>query len=119
AAGAFFDIHVEGRGSHGARPEQSIDSVLVASHIVTALQAIVARNVSPLDTTVVSATAIKGGDAYNVIPQTAEIQGTARTPKNETMLLLAEYLQRTPAPLPAAPPPPAALHPPPPPAPPP
>ena len=79
AAGAFFDIHVEGRGAHGARPEQSVDSVLVASHIVTALQSIVARNVSPLDTAVVSATAIKGGDAYNVIPQSAEIKGTVRT----------------------------------------
>jgi amidohydrolase len=43
AAGAFFDIHVEGRGSHGARPEVSIDPVLVASHIVAALQAIVSR----------------------------------------------------------------------------
>src|SRR5882672_9966496 len=95
AAGAFFDIHVEGRGSHGARPEQSIDSVLVASHIVTALQAIVARNVSPLDTAVVSATAIHGGDAYNVIPQTAEIRGTVRTFKNETMTLVEENMKRT------------------------
>ena len=102
AAGAFFDIHVEGRGSHGARPEQSIDSVLVASHIVTALQAIVARNVSPLDTTVVSATAIKGGDAYNVIPQTAEIKGTARTFKNETMILVEENMKRTAAGIAAA-----------------
>ena len=69
AGGAFFDIHVEGRGAHGARPEQSIDPVLVACHITTALQSIVARNVNPLDTAVVSVTAIKGGDAYNVIPQ--------------------------------------------------
>src|SRR5712672_1514013 len=73
AGGAFFDIHVEGRGSHGARPEQSIDSVLVGCHIVTALQSIVARNVSALDSAVVSATAISSGDAYNVIPQTGVI----------------------------------------------
>ena len=59
AGGAFFDIHVEGRGAHGARPEQSIDPVLVACHIVTALQSIVARNVSALDSAVVSVTAIK------------------------------------------------------------
>src|SRR5437764_8483437 len=94
AAGAFFDIHVEGRGSHGARPEQSIDSVLVASHIVVALQAIVARNVSALDSAVVSATTIRSGDAYNVIPQTAEIRGTVRTFKNETMDLVAENMKR-------------------------
>ena len=95
AAGAFFDIHVEGRGSHGARPEVSIDPVLVASHIVTALQAIVARNVDPLDTAVVSATFIKAGDAYNVIPQTAAIGGTVRTFRNETMTLVEENMKRT------------------------
>jgi hippurate hydrolase len=85
AGGGFFDIHVEGRGAHGARPEQSIDPVLVACHITTALQAIVARNVSALDSAVVSATAIKAGDAYNVIPQSAEIRGTVRTFRNDTM----------------------------------
>src|ERR1043165_367332 len=94
AAGAFVDIVVEGVGSHGARPEQSVDPVLVASHIVTALQAIVARNVSPLDTAVVSATAIKGGDAYNVIPQTAEIKGTVRTFRNEVMTLVEDNMTR-------------------------
>src|SRR5207237_10458054 len=102
AGGAVFDIHVEGRGAHGARPEQSIDPVLVASHIVTALQTIVARNVSPLDTAVVSATAIKGGDAYNVIPQTAVIRGTVRTFKNETMTLVEENMKRTAAGIAAA-----------------
>jgi hippurate hydrolase len=102
AAGAFFDSYVEGRGAHGARPEQSVDPVLVASHIVTALQAIVARNVSPLDTAVVSATAITGGDAYNVIPQTAEIKGTVRTFRNETMALVEENMKRTAAGIAAA-----------------
>jgi amidohydrolase len=95
AAGAFFDIHVEGRGSHGARPEVSIDPVLVASHIVAALQAIVSRNIDPLDTAVVSATFIKAGDAYNVIPQTAAIGGTVRTFRNETMTLVEENMKRT------------------------
>jgi amidohydrolase len=95
AAGAFFDIHVEGRGAHGARPETGIDSVLVASHIVTALQAIVARNINPLDTAVLSATSIRSGDAYNVIPQTAEIKGTVRTFRNEVMTLVEENMTRT------------------------
>jgi amidohydrolase len=94
AGGAFFDIHVEGRGAHGARPEQSIDTVLVACHIVTALQSIVARNVSALDTAVVSATAISSGDAYNVIPQTGVIQGTVRTFRNETMKLAEDNMKR-------------------------
>ena len=94
AGGAFFDIHVEGRGSHGARPEQSVDSVLVGAHIVAALQSIVARNVSALQSAVVSATAIKSGDAYNVIPQSAEIRGTVRTFTNETMTLVEDSMKR-------------------------
>jgi hippurate hydrolase len=94
AGGAFFDIHVEGRGSHGARPEQSVDSVLVACHITTALQSIVSRNMSALDSAVVSATAINAGDAYNVIPQTATIRGTVRTFKNDTMTLVETNMKR-------------------------
>src|SRR5215470_8945156 len=72
AGGGFFEIFVEGRGSHGARPEAGIDTVLVACHIVAALQSIVSRNVSALESAVVSATAIASGNTFNVIPQTAE-----------------------------------------------
>ena len=78
AGGAFFDITVSGKGSHGARPEESIDPVLTACHIGTALQSIVSRNLSPRDPAVVSVTKVVGGDAYNVIPQTAVLSGTAR-----------------------------------------
>jgi amidohydrolase len=78
AGGAFFDIAITGQGAHGARPEASIDPVLVAAHITAALQSIVARNLSPRDTAVVSVTKMVGGDAYNVIPQTATLSGTAR-----------------------------------------
>jgi amidohydrolase len=94
AGGAFFDIDVEGRGSHGARPEAGIDPVLVASHITTALQSIVARNVRPLDTAVVSVTQIHGGDAYNVIPQTARLSGTVRAFSNEVMALIGRNIAR-------------------------
>jgi hippurate hydrolase len=94
AGGAFFDIAVTGRGAHGARPEASIDPVLVACHIVTALQSIVARNVPPADTAVLSVTRVTGGDAYNVIPQTAVICGTARTFKRETMELIEKNMRR-------------------------
>ena len=85
AGGAFFDILVTGRGSHGARPEAGIDPVLVASHIAIALQSIVSRNIRPLDAAVVSVTKINGGDAYNVIPQTAQLSGTVRAFTREVM----------------------------------
>ena len=78
AGGAFFDILVRGKGSHGARPEVSIDPVLAACHVTTALQSIVSRTLSPRDPAVVSVTKVIGGEAYNVIPETATISGTAR-----------------------------------------
>jgi hippurate hydrolase len=94
AGGAFFDIDIEGRGSHGARPESGVDSVLVAAHVTTALQSIVARNVRPVDTAVLSVTQIHGGDAYNVIPQTARLSGTVRAFSNEVMALIGKNMAR-------------------------
>ena len=94
AGGAFFDIKVTGRGTHGARPEVGIDPVLVASHIVTALQSIVARNVPPADTAVLSVTKINGGDAYNVVPETATIAGTARAFSPAVMKLMEDNMTR-------------------------
>ncbi len=94
AGGAFFDIKVTGRGTHGARPEVGIDPVLVASHIVTALQSIVARNVPPADTAVLSVTKINGGDAYNVVPETATIAGTARAFSPTVMAMIETNMTR-------------------------
>jgi hippurate hydrolase len=95
AAGAFFDITVTGKGSHGARPEDGIDPVLTACLITVALQAIVSRNIKPSDTAVVSVTSVTAGEAYNVIPQTAVIRGTARTFSNDTMRQISAAMQRT------------------------
>ncbi|MCC6209817.1 MAG: amidohydrolase [Burkholderiales bacterium] len=94
AGGAFFDIDIEGRGAHGARPEAGVDSVLVASHVTAALQSIVARNVRPVDTAVLSVTQIHSGDAYNVIPQTARLSGTVRAFSNEVMELIGRGIAR-------------------------
>jgi hippurate hydrolase len=69
AGGAFFDITVTGKGSHGACPEEGVDPVLTACYVTTALQAIVSRNIRAADTAVLSVTTIQAGDAYNVIPQ--------------------------------------------------
>ncbi len=94
AGGAFFDIEITGKGAHGARPEQSIDPVLVACHIGTALQSIVSRNISPHDTGVLSITRIVSGDAYNVIPQHATMAGTVRTMKRDTMTQIETNMRR-------------------------
>jgi amidohydrolase len=93
AAGAFFDIAITGRGAHGARPESGIDPVLVASHVTTALQSIVARSIRPVDTAVVSVTRIRGGDAYNVIPERAQLGGTVRCFSRPAMALIEERMR--------------------------
>src|ERR1051326_7250052 len=94
AGGAFFDIAITGKGAHGARPESGVDPVVVASHITTALQSIVSRNVRPLDTCVVSVTQIHAGDAYNVIPEKAVLRGTVRTFSKAVMSLVEERMRR-------------------------
>ncbi|MFF8798485.1 MULTISPECIES: M20 aminoacylase family protein [unclassified Methylobacterium] len=73
-----FTILIEGRGGHAAMPQAAVDTVLVASHIVVALQSIVARSLDPLESGVVSVCAVDAGEAFNVLPQTAELRGTMR-----------------------------------------
>ena len=72
-------IDIEGRGGHAAKPHQTVDTVLVAAQIITGLQSIAARNVDPLESAVVSITMMRAGFTDNVIPQTAQLTGTART----------------------------------------
>ncbi|HIE57471.1 MAG TPA: amidohydrolase [Anaerolineales bacterium] len=79
AASETFSITITGKGGHGASPHKTADPLYAAAQIVTALQSIVSRNVPPLETAVVSVTSIHSGTTFNVIPQTAELQGTIRT----------------------------------------
>lgn len=79
AAFDVFEILIHGRGSHAAKPHESIDPIVVASHVVTALQSIASRQTDPQDQVVVSVTQIHAGDTWNVIPTSAMIRGTVRT----------------------------------------
>ncbi|MBV6397502.1 MAG: putative hydrolase YxeP [Anaerolineales bacterium] len=74
-----FKIKLTGRGGHGAAPDTTIDPVIAAAQVVSAAQSIVARNVGPLETAVVSFTMIHSGTTFNVIPQEATLEGTIRT----------------------------------------
>jgi hippurate hydrolase len=74
----LFDVTVTGKGTHGAVPQSGIDPVLVASHMITAWQSIVSRNINPQEAAVISATSIVAGDSWNVIPQSAHIRGSIR-----------------------------------------
>jgi amidohydrolase len=79
AATDRFYIDIEGLGGHAARPQQTIDPIVVAAQLVTALQTIVSRNLDPLESAVLSVTMIEAGEADNVISRTAKITGTVRT----------------------------------------
>ncbi|OAB61142.1 peptidase M20 [Leptolyngbya valderiana BDU 20041] len=78
AAVELFDLQVLGKGGHGAMPHQTVDAIVVASQIVNALQSIVARNVDPIDSAVVTVGAFEAGSTHNVIANTAQLKGTVR-----------------------------------------
>src|SRR5258705_1023467 len=74
-----FEITILGRGGHAAAPHQTVDPVLIAAHVVTGLQSLVARRRNPLEEGVVSVTQVSAGHAFNVIPGRADLRGTVRT----------------------------------------
>lgn len=93
-AGALtFNIKVTGKGGHAASPHRDIDPVVAAAHLVTALQSIVSRNIDPFESAVISVTSIHAGEAYNVIPQYAELKGTIRYFQNEVLELVLTRMQ--------------------------
>ena len=72
-------IVVRGRGGHGGAPHRSADPVVAAAHVITALQAIVSREVPPTQAAVVTVGSVHGGAAFNVIPDEVTLTGTVRT----------------------------------------
>ena len=89
-----FEITITGRGGHAAMPNLNIDPIVAGSHIVTALQTIVSRQIDPVDQAVVSVTNFKAGSgASNVIPQTAFLSGTFRSFRVETRKFLKQRIE--------------------------
>ncbi|GAB6988122.1 M20 peptidase aminoacylase family protein [Paenibacillus pini] len=94
AAADGFIIEVEGLESHAAVPDAGLDPIVTAAHIVTALQSIVSRNVSPLQSAVVSVTQIHSGTTWNIIPGKAVLEGTIRTFDEHVRLRVLERFQQ-------------------------
>lgn len=90
AATDEFTITIEGRGGHAAQPHTTIDPVVIGAQLVNGLQTIVSRGTDPLDSVVISVTKFHAGDAYNIIPQKAELAGTVRTLRKE----MRDYAQK-------------------------
>jgi hippurate hydrolase len=94
AATDFVSIDIEGIGGHAARPHLGIDTVLVGAQIINAIQSIVSRNVDPLKSAVVSICMFHAGNTENVIPQTAQLRGTARSLAEDVRVLLEKRLHQ-------------------------
>ncbi len=94
AQGARVAITMEGHAGHAALPHLTRDPVLAAAHALVALQSVVSRNVSPLDSAVISICMLDGGMAANQIPQTAVMRGTFRTHRPEVQAQVDEGIRR-------------------------
>jgi amidohydrolase len=95
AGAEIFKIKVLGKGGHGAVPHLAVDPILAGAQIVTALQGIVARNIAPLQTAVVSVCTIHGGETFNVIPPDVEMTGTIRTFEPAVRARVLERFEKT------------------------
>jgi amidohydrolase len=94
AAADYVTIDIEGVGGHAARPHLGIDTVLVAAQIINNIQSIVARNVDPLKAAVVSICMFQAGNTDNVIPQTVQLRGTARSLAPDVRDLIEQRLHQ-------------------------
>ena len=95
AGAEIFKIKVRGKGGHGAVPHLAVDPILAAAQVVSALQGIVARNIAPLQTAVVSVCTIHGGETFNVIPPAVEMTGTIRTFEPAVRTRVLERFEKT------------------------
>ena len=89
-----FEIIVNGKGGHGGLPHKAIDPIVCAAHIITTIQTIVSRNISPLDNAVISFGSIKGGSTFNVIPDSVYLSGTIRTFDSQVRMEIIQNLER-------------------------
>ncbi|MCW3491316.1 M20 metallopeptidase family protein [Dethiobacter alkaliphilus] len=95
AAADNFKVTVRGRSGHGAMPHEAVDAVLVASHVVTGLQALASRMANPLEPLVVTVGKVRGGTAANVIADEVILEGTVRTLSTELQGKLPGWIERT------------------------
>ena len=88
-----FKIQLQGRGGHGARPHQTIDSVAVGSRLVTHLQQIVSRRVNPVEPAVITVGSFHAGHAFNIIADSATLEGTVRAMDRDVRALLEQEIR--------------------------
>jgi len=87
-------ITIKGKSCHGSRPDQGIDGILIAANVIQTIQSVVARNVSPIDSVVVSIGKIEGGERYDILAREVHLQGTYRTHSKEWRANVPVYVER-------------------------
>ena len=93
AAADIFTIEINGIGGHGAAPQGTVDSIVVASHLIQSLQTIVSRNTNPLESTVVTVGQINGGYNFNIIADKVTLNGTARSYTNNNKTIIKKRMK--------------------------
>lgn len=88
-----FEITIHGKGGHAARPQKCIDPILIASQVVQTLQTIASRSTAPEDSVVITVAQIRGGSAFNIIPDSVYLNGTIRTVSTETQEMVFNRIQ--------------------------
>jgi len=89
-----FNLTVKGKGGHGARPHDTIDSIVISSQIINSLQSIISRNIDPTTPAVLTIGVIEGGTARNVIADEVRMRGTIRGTKTETVRKIKKALEK-------------------------
>ncbi len=93
ASADSFSLLIRGKGTHGGRPNEGVDPILAGAHFVTGAQSIVSRNVKPTEPAVVTVGKFHAGSVGNVIPETAELEGTVRALSQETRSQIVARLE--------------------------
>ncbi len=94
ASNDYFEIQIEGKSTHGARPHEGIDSIYVGAKIVEELKSLISREVDPIKRAVISIGSFNAGNTYNIIPELVKIQGTTRSLDKELRKILAKRIQQ-------------------------
>lgn len=89
-----FDITIEGKGGHGGHPDETVDPIYIASHLIQAFQSIVSRNLNPMHAGVISFGGMQAGPSYNVIPSEVNLKGTMRALSYEAADLMKTKTER-------------------------
>ncbi|MEK4029833.1 M20 family metallopeptidase [Pseudobacillus sp. FSL P4-0506] len=93
AAADHFEVEIIGKGGHGGLPHETVDPIVLGMNWVQLIQQIISRNVSPLDSAVISVGVFHGGDAFNIIPEKVTIKGTVRTFRSDVQQLIEQRME--------------------------